>query len=312
VGVRIKIAQTAKELDALFALRHRVFVEEGYMAPTHDGRITDRFDAFPTTANIIALVEGEVIGGVRYMRRCEVGSSVEEFFDPTSFAPPGARLAVGSLLVLDPRFRGVPRITFNMAAMGFYWGKSEGLTHIIGVVNPDREEGFLKSGFQRLGPTIASRRIQKVAVQPMIADINALGDRFMAFLVRQDVAHWLHSFEREFHSAGELVVRQGESGSAAYVIVSGRAVVLDANGQTVATLEQGDLFGEIALLSNVPRTATVRAETDLDLMVVERAAVRAQLRDNPRAVEMMLELLANRLETTIRRTSAPPPAMMSP
>jgi N-acyl-L-homoserine lactone synthetase len=308
MGVRIKVAQTAAELDALFRLRHRVFVDEGYMASTHDGRLFDRFDAFPGTVNIVALVDGDVIGGVRYMRPSEVGSSVEEFLDPTPHAPPGARLAIGSLLVLDPRFRGLPRVAFNMAAMGFYWGKSQGVTHIIGVVNPDREGGFVQSGFRRIGGVIHSERIRKVAVQPMIADINALDDRFMSFLVRQDVAHWLQSFERQFHSPGETVIQHGEKGSAAYVVVSGRASVVDANGVQIATLEEGDLFGEIALLSNSPRTATVRATTDLDLMVIERAAVRAQLHDNPRAVDNMLELLANRLEMTIRRASGPPPA----
>jgi N-acyl-L-homoserine lactone synthetase len=307
MGVRIKVAQTAAELDALFKLRHRVFVEEGYMAPTHDGRIADRFDAFPGTANIVALVDGEVIGGVRYMRPTEAGSSVEAFFDPAPLAPPGARLAIGSLLVLDPRFRGLSRVTFHMAAMGFYWGKSQGITHVIGVVNPDREEGFARSGFRRLGSVIQSERIRKVPVQPMIADVNALDDRFMAFLVRQDVAHWLHSFERQFHGAGDVVIRHGEAGSAAFVVVSGRAAVIDARGEEVAKLEEGELFGEISLLSNAPRTATIRAETDLDLMVIERAALRAQLRENPRAADSMLELLANRLETTIRRASAVPP-----
>jgi N-acyl-L-homoserine lactone synthetase len=305
VGIRVKIADTAREVDALFELRHRVFVDEGYMTPTRDGRIYDRFDAYPGTANIVAVVDGEVIGGVRYMQPTDVGSSVEEFFDPRPLAPAGARLAVGSLLVVDPRFRGQPRITFNMTAMGFYWAASKGLTHVVGVVNPDREEGFAKSGFRRLGPPIQSERIRRVAVQPMIADVDALDDRFMAFLMRQNVAHWLHSFERQFHAAGDVVFHRGEGGSTAYVIVSGKAAVLDARGRAVAQLDPGELFGELALLSTCPRTSTVRAETDLDLMVLERSVLRSQLRENPVAADHMLELLANRLAVSLLGDDAP-------
>jgi CRP/FNR family cyclic AMP-dependent transcriptional regulator len=310
MGIRIKIADTAGELDAVFALRHRVFVGEGYMTPTHDGRVYDRFDAFPGTTNIVAMRGAEVIGGIRYMEPTEVGSSVDEFFDPRPLAPPGARLAVGSLLVLDPRFRGFPRITFNMTAMGFYWAASRGLTHIVGVVNPDREEGFARSGFRRLGPPIQSERIRKVPVQPMIADVDALDDRFMVFLMRQNVAHWLYAFERQFHSAGDTVFRRGEPGGAAFVVVSGRADVLDSQEQeVVAHVEPGDLFGEVALLASSPRTATVRAETDLDLMVIDGTVLRAQLRENPRAAEGMLELLASRLAVSMLGDAAPSSVM---
>ena len=59
VTVRIRLARTTDELDQVFALRHRVMVdEEGYMPAQPDGRLADRFDAYPTTANVIALVDG--------------------------------------------------------------------------------------------------------------------------------------------------------------------------------------------------------------------------------------------------------------
>jgi N-acyl-L-homoserine lactone synthetase len=309
MSVRIRIATTPHDVDGVFALRHRVFVEEGYMAPRPDGRIYDRFDAYPGTVNIVAVVGDDVIGSVRYMRPTEVGSSVDEYFDPRPLAPADARLAVGSMLVLDPQFRGQSRITFNMTAMGFYWAASQGLTHIIGVVNPDREEGFARSGFKRLGPVIHSERIRKVPVQPMIADIHALEDRFMTFLMRQNVGHWLHAFEREFHSAGSTIFHRGDSGDCAYVIVAGRARVTDARGRASPHLEAGELFGELSLLSHCPRTSTVQAETDLDLMVLERAVLRAQLRENPAVAERMLDLLASRLALTLLGEEAPSAVM---
>ncbi len=65
-------------------------------------------------------------------------------------------------------------------------------------------------------------------------------------------------------AAGETVFSQGDAADGCYVIRSGRAEVV-GDGRQVATLGPGDLVGEIALLRQVPRTATVRALSDLDL-----------------------------------------------
>lgn len=305
MSVRVRLAANPREIDAVFRLRHRVFAEEGYMDARPDGRIFDQFDAYPGTANIVAVVADTVIGAVRYMQPTDAGCSVEEFFDPRPLAPPGARLAIGSLLVVDPAYRGLPRVTFNLTAMGFYWAASQGLTHIVGVVNPEREEGFARSGFRRLGTVIHSDRILRTPVQPMIADLESLTDRFTSFLRRHRAPHWLHAFEREFHGAGEVVIGPGKSGSAAYVVVSGRATEHDTRGRAIGHLGPGDVFGELASLTNCPRTSTVRAQTDLDLMVLERDALRAQLRENLAAAEKMTELLANRLALSLLENDAP-------
>ena len=270
-----------------------------------DGRIFDQFDTYPGTVNIVAVVADKVIGAVRYMQPTDAGSSVEEFFDPRPLAPHGARLAVGSLLVVEPAYRGLPRLTVNLTAMGFYWAASQGLTHIVGVVNPDREYGFARSGFRRLGPVIYSDRIRRGGVQPMIAELESLTDRFTSFVRRHSAAHWLHSFEREFHRAGEVVMRPGEPNSAAYVVISGRATEQDTRGRLVGHLEPGDLFGELGPLTNRPCTSTVTAQTDLDLMVLERADLRAQLSQNHAAAGKMTELLAERL--AVSRLGLTPP-----
>jgi CRP-like cAMP-binding protein len=69
--------------------------------------------------------------------------------------------------------------------------------------------------------------------------------------------------------AGTVVCREGDAGDRYYLIEQGRAEVSTA-GQTVNELGPGDGFGEIALLRDVPRQATVRAIEDLTLYALER------------------------------------------
>ena len=70
---------------------------------------------------------------------------------------------------------------------------------------------------------------------------------------------------------GEVVCAEGEPGDAYFVIADGRAEVTIA-GQRRRDLEAGDGFGEIALLRPLPRTATVRAVTDVSLRVLDGPA----------------------------------------
>src|SRR3954454_18070915 len=95
----VHIAHDTDELDALFQLRHRVFADEGeHLAPHADGRLADRFDAYPTTANLVALIDGRVVGGVRAALPSPAGHPTDEFYDFAAHVPAGA--AIGSMSLL--------------------------------------------------------------------------------------------------------------------------------------------------------------------------------------------------------------------
>jgi hypothetical protein len=97
---------------------------------------------------------------------------------------------------------------------------------------------------------------------PFRADIAVLAPDATARL------HKLH-FE-----AGDVVIRQGEQGDSAYIIQSGRVEVLK-NGKQVSELGSGEFFGEIALVSNEKRTATVSCLSACELTVLSREDFRS-------------------------------------
>ena len=86
-------------------------------------------------------------------------------------------------------------------------------------------------------------------------------------------------------SAGDTIVRQGDLGGRFYVIASGR-VRVDIDGTSIRNLGAGDWFGEIALLRDVPRTASVTALTDVKLWGLDRESFLASVAATSGAIEM--------------------------
>jgi CRP-like cAMP-binding protein len=85
-------------------------------------------------------------------------------------------------------------------------------------------------------------------------------------------------------TAGAWLVRQGEPGEAFFVIESGRLEVTQ-NGSVLRELGPGDWFGELALLRDVPRTASIRALTDVSVVVIERGPFLSAITGVPQSVE---------------------------
>ena len=94
--------------------------------------------------------------------------------------------------------------------------------------------------------------------------------------------------------AGTEVVSQGERGDGFYLIVSGEVDVIHS-GKLVATLGDGQYFGEIALLHDVPRVATCVARTDTDLYELERDAFVSTVSGNALSYTTIEDVVAGRL-----------------
>jgi CRP/FNR family cyclic AMP-dependent transcriptional regulator len=96
---------------------------------------------------------------------------------------------------------------------------------------------------------------------------------------------------------GKVLCKEGEIGHEFFVIVDGK-VKVTRKGMSVATRSSGDFVGEIALLEEMPRTATVTAETPVRVFVLTRKDFRHLLNENPGVERKVLRALARRLAET--------------
>jgi small-conductance mechanosensitive channel/CRP-like cAMP-binding protein len=96
-------------------------------------------------------------------------------------------------------------------------------------------------------------------------------------------------------ATGETIVRQGDTGSSMFVVLRGQvAVVLEPSGQEVATLAAGGFFGEMSMLTGDPRTASVRAVSDVQVLEVAAEQMRTLAHTTPGLLEHISEVVAAR------------------
>jgi small-conductance mechanosensitive channel len=102
---------------------------------------------------------------------------------------------------------------------------------------------------------------------------------------------------RHVFAPGEIVIRAGEPGSSMFVVHHGRVTVqISDNGRprTVATLNEGDFFGEMALFTGEPRTANVVAAEETEVLEIGHGAMKKVFDTNPALVESLSFIMAER------------------
>jgi CRP-like cAMP-binding protein len=99
--------------------------------------------------------------------------------------------------------------------------------------------------------------------------------------------------------AGREIVKQGATGVGFHLIMEGQAAV-EKDGQNIADLGPGKYFGEMSLIDGGPRSATVRAESDVRTFSLASWSFSALLDDNPSIARTMLVELSKRIRNAER------------
>jgi len=134
---------------------------------------------------------------------------------------------------------------------------------------------------------------------PLFANIEPSKLKLLAF-----------TSERLTFQPGQSIMRQGEHGDDAYVIIGGSADVLintPGGPLKVASMTKNDFVGEIAMLCDVPRTATITASSEVVTLRISKELFFRLIREFPQMAIEIMRVLAQRLEKTtadLRDTNA--------
>lgn len=132
-------------------------------------------------------------------------------------------------------------------------------------------------------PRMEENRIDLLKKVPLFADVE-----------RRDLKDIANTMKERRFSAGQVIATEGQSGVGFFVIEEGEASV-EVDGKEVARLGPGDYFGEIALIAEAARTATVTAESDISALGLTSWEFRPLVETNASIAWKLLEALAKRL-----------------
>ena len=140
-------------------------------------------------------------------------------------------------------------------------------------------------------PTPPASRTRKQQISsPLFADFS-----------ETDLVAVIQGLELASYGPGDILITEGDPGTSLFVITSGtvRAFVRQADGKNklVREMGEGSFFGEIAVLSGKPRTATVTAKTDVEALILERRILDDICKTHPSVRTTLQKFAAERLKT---------------
>lgn len=318
MGIRLKVAQTAQELDDVYAVRYQVYaVEEGRfggVTATHS-HLVDRHDTHPNCANLIAYDDGIPIGTMRLNLDDGAGLPSEDIYDFSTYrervnkewnaeaAGPIRFISAGMLAVSKDwrKRRDVIRSLFKLAAgVADNWGA----THVLVTGNHENALMYKRVAFKPLEERIWIEEIGNYIV-PMAAIYSEFRENVVDANVEgvEILKCFANQFQRAVFRAGESIFRQSDSADECYIVDSGSVKITgeslkDGKELTFAVLGKGEIFGELALIDEKPRSANAVTATDTEVIVLRRKDFLASIKANPDRLELVLGFISDRLRRT--------------
>lgn len=303
--IQIKIADTPALLDELYKVRHEVFcTEEGLFPARPDGRVFDRFDAYPTSTNLVAVIDDVVIGGMRIILDSDVGLHADDYYDYGPLIPADAVRASSGHFCILKQYRS-SQVANALILMACYYGCSQNTDWVLAPVNPLIGRMLGRIGFKKVGDSFEVPGIT-VKVLPMLLDVRDLQDIFIDFLHQNNLYNFLQSYECHIFNPDETIIRAGDVGDMAYIILEGEVKVLHPGDNSVlAVLGQGDIVGELAIFMDDVRTANVVATSPVRAMTLHKEVFLEFLRTNPDEALNQLKLLGRRMKAMVASYGCP-------
>ena len=319
MSIRLKVANTAKELDDVFRLRHEVFIQERgkYSKSSLDyPRVVDHFDTLPDVANIVAYEGSQAIATMRINRDSPIGLPAEEYFDFSQVRSrlknnhqqdtgPVPVIAGGSMLAIHKDWRHKKNLSFALlktAAGAMY---SSHATHVIAAISEETLSLYTRFGFEVIAEPTWNDSVGDTLV-PIMAPTTKVFEWTFGSLNTKVSHFWLDNFCSEFErlllAPGEMIFSQHEPARHAYAVDNGWVSISrtdpEGNEMVLANMSKGALFGEVSIFEDEARDASATALMNTELIVIERNHMLDIVRKNPEKLDQLLGHFARRIRET--------------
>lgn len=308
--LKIAIAKTPQQIDEVLKLRHQVRAQPPAptaAAGTAPGRLIDRFDAFPSTTHLIALEKTRVAGSLRLTLNTAAGTPIDERYNLQSATKTQSLLSC-DMHCLQPSINAL-QTTQGLFLMACYVAIGQGVNYILASVYPDSVGVLENIGFtvmaQEADQTVHSDSHSDGANTdsqiPLILDVQQdLKDSFVQFSQRNELQDLMHSYGCALYQPGEAILRAGTTGNCAFVIADGEVDVRHpGSDEVVDTMSAGDVFGELALLTDQVRSADIVAKTGVRAMILEKSIFVEYLMSEPQVALKLLTSMGQRMKHLI-------------
>lgn len=142
---------------------------------------------------------------------------------------------------------------------------------------------------------MAQRGVSRVAHEEFLARVPIFGN-----CTAEEIRAITAVAQDSFFEPGQIIVTQGTPGQAFYLILSGRVEILRDN-RSLGAFGQGDFFGEMSLLDQAPRSATIRAIDQTECLMLSSWDFKGLLEKYPSIAIKLLEVLSRRLRVADER-----------
>jgi CRP/FNR family cyclic AMP-dependent transcriptional regulator len=139
---------------------------------------------------------------------------------------------------------------------------------------------------------VKERDVTKTDVVKMLSEVPLFSE-----LSKKELESLARSAKEVNHKQGAVLAKEGDSGLGFFLIADGTASV-SVRGRPRAKMGPGDFFGEISLLDQGPRSATVVAETPVRLIGITQWVFKRLVEQNPALAWKLLRVMATRLRGT--------------
>lgn len=287
----IKQARTSQQLVDILEHRHRCHFQT-------EGKLVDHMDVLPSTMNTVAYMDNHVVGSARAIFYEKDNKVCNEPFD---FSGAALKLSgmVGciDMVCLSISEHSFSEVYLYLLKMCVYQLAQKGFKHVFFAAPEEMAAQMSLLGFSSIGAT-------ENGIAPCILHTSDFMKTFEQGFADREILRFQEIFYYTVFEAGEIMVVEGERGNTAYVSEKGEVEVIVKTKEGLISISQiptGQLIGEIAMITNEPRTASLICKETTACVSFDRGDFLKILYAEPHRSIDIFRILSRRILTSNKK-----------